>query len=79
MPESDSKTVITPLYIRLHENDNVAIVANSGGLPAGTVFECGLKLEEAIPQGHKIALKDFIKDEKILSLHPNGRTSFYHR
>ena len=27
-----------PLYIRMHERDNVAIVANDGGLPAGTVF-----------------------------------------
>jgi galactarate dehydratase len=27
-----------PLYITMHERDNVAIVANDGGLPAGTVF-----------------------------------------
>lgn len=25
-----------PLYIKVHETDNVAIVVNSGGLPAGT-------------------------------------------
>ena len=47
-----------PLYIRMHEADNVAIVANDGGLPAGTVFPCGLTLRETVPQGHKTALVD---------------------
>ncbi|MCM5678452.1 galactarate dehydratase [Schlegelella sp. S2-27] len=47
-----------PLYIRMHERDNVAIVANDGGLPAGTVFPCGLALREPVPQGHKVALVD---------------------
>ena len=30
-----------PLYITMHERDNVAIVANDGGLPAGTSFAVG--------------------------------------
>ncbi|GHD62127.1 galactarate dehydratase [Thalassobaculum fulvum] len=47
-----------PLYIRMHENDDVAIVANDGGLPAGTAFPCGLTLREPVPQGHKVALVD---------------------
>ncbi|WP_423454839.1 galactarate dehydratase [Ottowia sp. VDI28] len=47
-----------PLYIRMHEADNVAIVANDGGLPAGTVFPCGLTLADKIPQAHKVALAD---------------------
>ena len=33
---------IAPLFIRMHEADNVAIVVNDGGLPAGTVFPNGL-------------------------------------
>lgn len=45
-----------PLFIRMHEADNVAIVANDGGLPAGTVFPSGLALREKVPQGHKVAL-----------------------
>ena len=45
-----------PRYIRLAAADNVAIVVNAGGLPAGTVFEDGLRLREAVPQGHKVAL-----------------------
>ena len=47
-----------PLYIRMHERDNVAIVANDGGLPAGTRFASGLTLVDKVPQGHKLALVD---------------------
>jgi galactarate dehydratase len=47
-----------PLHIRMHERDNVAIVANDGGLPAGSVFDSGLALREKVPQGHKVALVD---------------------
>jgi galactarate dehydratase len=47
-----------PLYIRLREDDNVAIVANQGGLHRGAEFACGLRLIEQIPQGHKVALQD---------------------
>ena len=43
---------------RMHERDNVAIVANDGGLPAGTVFPSGLTLVEKVPQAHKVALVD---------------------
>ncbi|MFD0669317.1 galactarate dehydratase [Ramlibacter sp. MAHUQ-53] len=47
-----------PLYIKMHEADNVAIVANDGGLPAGTAFADGLTLKDKVPQGHKVALVD---------------------
>jgi galactarate dehydratase len=47
-----------PLYITMHEADNVGIVANDGGLPAGTVFASGLVLRDKVPQGHKVALVD---------------------
>jgi galactarate dehydratase len=47
---------MAPLTIRMHAADNVAIVANDGGLPAGTVLPGGLVLREAVPQGHKLAL-----------------------
>jgi len=42
----------------MHPEDNVAIVANDGGLPEGTVFDDGLRLREKVPQGHKVALVD---------------------
>ena len=47
-----------PLYITMHPADNVAIVANDGGLPPGATFACGLVLRERVPQGHKVALAD---------------------
>jgi len=46
-----------PLYIKVHADDNVAIIVNDHGLPKGTVFPCGLELQEDVPQGHKVALQ----------------------
>jgi galactarate dehydratase len=42
----------------MHPADNVAIVANDGGLPAGTVLPSGLTLLDKVPQAHKVALVD---------------------
>jgi galactarate dehydratase len=47
-----------PLRIAMHPDDNVAIVANDGGLAAGTRFDDGLELVERVPQAHKVALID---------------------
>lgn len=55
----------TPHRIAMHPADNVAIVANDGGLPAGTRFTDGLTLVEAIPQGHKLALTDLAEGDAI--------------
>ncbi|MEZ5645536.1 MAG: galactarate dehydratase [Burkholderiaceae bacterium] len=44
--------------IRIHPDDNVAVVVNDGGLPAGTTLPDGLVLVQAVPQGHKVALTD---------------------
>lgn len=55
-----------PLYIKVHEKDNVAIIVNAGGLPEGTVFPCGLRLTEYIPQGHKVALADVAQGEAVV-------------
>jgi galactarate dehydratase len=53
-------------YIRMHENDNVAIVVNDGGLAAGAVFADGLTLVEPVPQGHKVALCDLAEGEAVV-------------
>jgi galactarate dehydratase len=55
----------SPLTIRMHERDNVAIVANDGGLPAGAVLASGLTLREHVPQGHKVALADLAAGEAV--------------
>jgi galactarate dehydratase len=56
----------TPRSIRMHDNDNVAIVVNDGGLPAGARFADGLVLVDAVPQGHKVALTDIAEGEPVL-------------
>ncbi|MDR1744242.1 MAG: galactarate dehydratase [Planctomycetota bacterium] len=55
-----------PRYLKLRDIDNVAVVANAGGLPAGSVFPDGLTLTEAVPQAHKVALRDLAEGEAIV-------------
>jgi galactarate dehydratase len=59
-----------PLTIRMHADDNVAIVANDGGLPAGTLLPAGvpgagLVLRDKVPQGHKVALVDIAEGAPV--------------
>ena len=56
----------SPLTLRMHERDNVAIVANDGGLPAGTELASGLVLVERIPQSHKVALAAIAAGDAVL-------------
>jgi galactarate dehydratase len=53
-----ARTGDTPRHIRLHADDNVAIVVNAFGLPEGTIFPDGLVLRDFVPQAHKVALED---------------------
>jgi len=55
-----------PLTISMNELDNVAIVANDGGLPAGTTLSSGLTLKDHVPQGHKVALLDLPLDAPVI-------------
>ncbi len=55
-----------PLFIQVHDADNVAIVVNTQGLPAGTRFDSGLTLTEHVPQGHKVALQAIPQDGAIV-------------
>lgn len=66
MSRDGQKKNTVPLFIKVDERDNVAIIVNSGGLAAGTKFEDGLTLTEHIPQGHKVALIDIAKGEEII-------------
>ncbi|HWI09930.1 MAG TPA: galactarate dehydratase [Burkholderiaceae bacterium] len=61
MPETAARA---PLCIAMHPLDNVAIVANDGGLPAGTVAS-NLMLVERVPQGHKVALIDIAAGDAV--------------
>ena len=60
-----------PLTIRMHDGDNVAIVANDGGLAAGTLLPAGVPgagvtLRDKVPQGHKVALVDIAEGAPVL-------------
>ena len=61
-----SEASASPVIIRMHERDNVAIVGNDGGLPAGTILPGGLVLTERVPQGHKVALQDLSLSQPVL-------------
>ncbi|MEO8527012.1 MAG: galactarate dehydratase [Caldimonas sp.] len=54
----------------MDERDNVAIVANAGGLEAGAAFASGfasgLVLRERVPQGHKVALAAIGEGEAVV-------------
>ena len=54
-----------PRTIRVHADDNVAIVANEGGLAAGTVLANGVTLKERVPEGHKVALFDLARGTAV--------------
>ncbi len=54
------------LTIRVHDGDNVAIVVNARGLPAGTALDDGTVLVEGVPQGHKVALVDLAEGDAIV-------------
>jgi galactarate dehydratase len=55
-----------PVIVRMHECDNVAIVGNDGGLPAGTELPGGLWLREKVPQAHKLALVDLAAGAEVM-------------
>lgn len=55
-----------PLRIQMHPQDNVAIVANPGGLASGTQFDDGLTLTEHVPEGHKVALVDLEEGDAVV-------------
>src|SRR3546814_15609451 len=52
---------VLPIY-----HDNFAIVANDGGLAAGTRLPSGLLLRDRVPQGHKVALQDLPAGSAVL-------------
>jgi hypothetical protein len=56
----------SPRYIRLHERDNVVIVVNDQGVPAGTEFADGLVTVDFVPQSHKVTLEDIPEGGQVI-------------
>jgi galactarate dehydratase len=55
-----------PLFIRVHERDNVGVVVNDAGVRPGDIFATGHVAGEAIPQAHKMALSDIAAGEPVI-------------
>jgi galactarate dehydratase len=54
------------MYIRVNGRDNVAIIVSPDGVAPGTALADGLTAREAIPQSHKIALRDLAPGDPVL-------------
>ena len=54
------------ITIRVHELDNVAIVANSGGLKSGARLTDGTLIVSDVPHGHKVALSEIKEKSAII-------------
>jgi galactarate dehydratase len=66
--QMESKTRAKPQapdVIRMHADDNVAIVVNDFGLPASARLQSGPTLREHVPQGHKVALVDIARGAPV--------------
>lgn len=55
-----------PLFIKVNNLDNVAIVVKPDGVEKGTTISENLKTIEFIPQSHKAALKDLKAGDEII-------------
>lgn len=55
----------SPRYVRLHDDDNVVVVVNDGGLGEGARFADGLTLIEGVPQSHKVATVAIAKGDPV--------------
>ena len=54
-----------PVYIRVHNSDNVAIIIDANGIASGAACPSGLIAREFIPQSHKIALRHIESGEPV--------------
>jgi galactarate dehydratase len=55
-----------PLLIQVHPQDNVKIVVNAAGIPAGELITAQLQTREFIPQGHKVSLVDLHAGDPVI-------------
>ncbi|HPM87493.1 MAG TPA: UxaA family hydrolase, partial [Bacteroidales bacterium] len=55
-----------PIIIRTTKEDNVGIIANTGGLKKGTILSDGIILSDDIPTGHKVALTPIPEGGRVI-------------
>ena len=57
---------LAPHFVQIQESDNVGIIVNAEGVQPGALFANGLEAAEAIPQSHKITLKDLASGDAVI-------------
>ncbi|PAF18692.1 galactarate dehydratase [Terribacillus saccharophilus] len=60
------KSTTNPYFVKVHEQDNVAIAVADGGLAAGTSLAGNIVTQEHIPQGHKLSLQPIHTGESVI-------------
>lgn len=60
------QTTTNARVIRVHPNDNVAIVIEQGGLAEGSIIDNGCVTTMPIPQGHKVALVAIAEGDSVV-------------
>jgi galactarate dehydratase len=63
---TETLATMEPLFIRLHDRDNVGVVVNDAGVRAGVSFPTGHVSREDIPQAHKMALRDIAEGDAVI-------------
>ncbi len=66
MIDAEPSIVKPPLYIRVHESDNVGIIVDAEGTAAGSAGPSGLIVRERIPQSQKITLARLDPGEPVI-------------
>jgi galactarate dehydratase len=57
---------VRPHFVTIHHSDNVGIIVNPEGVQPGAQFANGLVASEAVPQSHKITLRDLEKGDPVI-------------
>ncbi len=65
MDVKTEKKTLAPLLIKMHPQDNVAVVVGDEGLAAGTDVGDGVVLREHVPQAHKVVLTPLKKGDAV--------------
>ena len=65
MTAPPTQAAAAPRVIVMHPSDNVGVVVEDGGLPAGSRLGDGVLLLDDVPQAHKVALRDIAAGEAV--------------
>lgn len=61
----NTRPTLNTRAVQMNPADNVVIIAQTGGLPAGTQLQNGPVLQEHVPQGHKVNIHDLAAGDPV--------------